>query len=281
MNPYEASCLSALQETVVQQRAAALQRETVRLARQRAFLREERRKVRQEEVHIAEDKANLDFVKREDWWPDKHLRGAGDPAGRLRLRVGGQSFEVAKEALCEDKHSLLFALCQDDSPAVVPGEPVSDTVVVDRDWWLFRFIVTFLRDGLIPEDRGTALQLYREAAFWRLGSLQRAIEEAHLNLTRTNFTVEGDKDKGFKLAESTASDKDKFWKSKSNWWAPEVKKEVKKEEVTKSWWEDESEEAKGLAKAVKDKKKVKDDDLKLKWAADEGLLSSTWSYSRR
>lgn len=48
----------------------------------------------------------------------------------------------------------------------------------------------FLRDGLVPEDRPTALQLYREAAFWRLETLQRAIEEAHLDLTRTSITVD-------------------------------------------------------------------------------------------
>merc|ERR1712094_83787 len=55
-------------------------------------------------------------------------------------------------------------------------------VYVDRDWWLFRYVLTFLRDGLVPQSRSLALQLYREAAFWRLTTLQTAIEEAHLNL---------------------------------------------------------------------------------------------------
>jgi hypothetical protein len=279
MDPYEASCLAALQETVVQQRAATLQREAVRLARQRAFLREERRKVRQEEVQIAEEKANLAFVKRGDWWPGEHLRGAGNPSGRLRLRVGGQNFEVAKEALCQDKHSLLFALCQEESPVAASDGNLAETVVVDRDWWLFKFIVVFLRDGLIPEDRGTALQLYREAAFWRLGSLQRAIEEAHLNLTRTDISVEGDKEKGFNVTESAPSEKEQFWKSQKNWWAPEEKKKPKEEKKETSWWEDEPDEAKAIAKLAKDKKEV--DDESLKWAADEGLLSATWGYSRR
>ena len=41
-------------------------------------------------------------------------------------------------------------------------------VYVDRDWWLFRYVLTFLRDGLVPQSRSLALQLYREAAFWRL-----------------------------------------------------------------------------------------------------------------
>mmetsp|Transcript_14385 Transcript_14385/g.34023 ORF Transcript_14385/g.34023 Transcript_14385/m.34023 type:complete len:258 (+) Transcript_14385:98-871(+) len=229
MDPYEASCLGALQETVVQQRTAALQRETTRLARQRAFLREERRRARQEELALKDEAAALDHVGREDWWPAESLRGAGDPSKRLRLRVGGQDFEVSREALCQDKHSMLYALCQPNSPALVPGEGgLADTVVVDRDWWLFRFVVIFLRDGLIPEDRGTALQLYREASFWRLSSLQRAIEEAHLDLTRKPVSLEGEK---------PPPKPDQFWKTKKNWWESKPAQEpTKNEAATKAWW---------------------------------------------
>ena len=244
IDPYESNCLSALQETVVQQRAAALQREAVRLARQRAFLREERRKARQEEAAIAEETASLTHVERPDWWPADHLASSGSPGDRLRVRVGGQDFEVSKSTLCQDPQSLLFALCQDDSPARVPGSEagLSDTVVVDRDWWLFRFIVTFLRDGLIPSDRGIALQLYREAAFWRLSSLQRAIEEAHLNLRRRDIGLDDDG----AVVEKEADEKSQFWKHKTNWWeaqkskeekADEEKKE-KEEEKKKDWWLD-------------------------------------------
>jgi hypothetical protein len=46
---------------------------------------------------------------------------------------------------------------------------------VDR--WLFRYVMTFMRDGTLPEDRALLSQLYREAVFWNLSSLQRAIEE--------------------------------------------------------------------------------------------------------
>ena len=235
MDPLEAQALSALQETVVQQRAAALQREAVRLARQRAFLREERRKARQEEAAVAEEAAALEHVKKADWWPERYFKGAGTPGDRLKLRVGGQDFEVAKEVLCQDESSLLFALCQDTSPvAAQGGGSGGDTVVVDRDWWLFRFVVTFLRDGLIPEDRSTALQLYREAAFWRLGSLQRAIEEAHLNLTRVEMKVD---DATGLLEEGPMDEGDaKFWKARKNWWEAAPPEEKKKEKKKADWW---------------------------------------------
>ena len=263
IDPYQANCLSELQETVVQQRAAALQREAVRLARQRAFLREERKKARQEEAAIAEEAVSLAHVGRPDWWPAAHLTSSGSPAARLRLRVGGQEFEVSKATLCQDPQSLLYALCQEDSAARVPGSEggLSDTVVVDRDWWLFRFIVTFLRDGLIPGDRGIALQLYREAAFWRLGSLQRAIEEAHLHLKRLDITV----DDAGAVTEAQAEEKSQFWKQKTNWWEasePKDKGKDAKKEKKKDWWTD--------APADPDEEKEKE--------REASFVRTTWGY---
>jgi hypothetical protein len=265
MDPYESQCLSALQDTVVQQRSATLQREAVRLARQRAFLREERRKARQEEAAIVEERAALEHVKRADWWPAEHLKAAGTPAERLRLRVGGQDFEVSKEALCRDDKSLLSALCKAGSPALESAgeDGIPDTVVVDRDWWLFRFIIVFLRDGLIPEDRATALQLYREASFWRLESLQRAIEETHLNLSRLDIKLD---DKGV-LEETRAKDDDKFWKQKTNWWQaappPEPEKPKKKKE---DWWKD--------GPSEDDEKQMAEE-----WGMTD-TLRGTWGYRR-
>ncbi len=152
MDPYEISCLNALQETVVQQRAASLQREVIRLAKQRAFLREERRKARLDEAGIQVENARVAHIEKADWWPATQLAAAGKPEKRLRLRVGGQDFELSLQLLCQDNQSLLYALCQKDSPATTGADgAVADTVVVDRDWWMFRFVAIFLRDGLVPE----------------------------------------------------------------------------------------------------------------------------------
>lgn len=228
-------CRVNLEKTVIEQRAAALQRQALKLARQRAFLREERKRARKEEQKINEDKEKLEHVKKEDWFPHAYLAGAGAPLERVRLRVGGQMFEVSKQVMMLDPGSLLAALCSGESPLEVERE--DQVVVVDRDWWLFRYILIFLRDGLVPEDRPTALQLYREAAFWRLETLQRAIEEAHLDLTRTTITVDDDgKIKEKKWNDDTGGKGDKFWKNKPNWWQSQAKEKKEEKIKTPEWW---------------------------------------------
>ena len=231
----ETSCRVSLEKAVIEPRAAKLQREALRLARQRAFLREERKRAREEEMAISDCKGSLEHATKSDWWPEKYLIGAGKPQERIRLRVGGQVFEIATKVLKQDPGSLLNALCSEDCPLFeYQGEADrTQTVVVDRDWWLFRFITIFLRDGLVPEDRCTALQLYREAAFWRLESLQRAIEETHLNLIRTDLewkdgTLEG----------SALEDDEMFWKNKKNWWQSQAKKKKDDEPLKPEWWMD-------------------------------------------
>ena len=41
---------------------------------------------------------------------------------------------------------------------------------------MFRHIMNFLRDGMLPQKMPVLQQLYAEAAFFRLGSLRDAIE---------------------------------------------------------------------------------------------------------
>ena len=262
-------CHSDLARCAVKRRSATLQREAIRLAQQRAFLREERFAARNEEMAIRAEEHSLEtVVKRSDWWPASHLPGVGDPNARIRLRVGGQMFEIAKVVLQRDPYSLLCALCADDSPLQAHGRiatskegkndaPSSNAstrmittkydpdttnglvAVVDRDWWLFRLVLIFLRDGLVPADRSTALQLYREASFWRLNTLQRAIEEAHLNVTRTEFKWNSSDGR---LQESTMGDDDKFWKMKESgaWWQPSKDDTSKNQENEEpDWWKDE------------------------------------------
>ena len=43
-------------------------------------------------------------------------------------------------------------------------------------------MMAFMRDGTLPEDRTLLSQLYREAVFWNLSSMQRAIEEERVKL---------------------------------------------------------------------------------------------------
>ena len=57
--------------------------------------------------------------------------------------------------------------------------PDSDVIFVDRDWWLFRHILAFLRAGpsALPRDLELLRQLYIESAFFRLNTLRAAIEK--------------------------------------------------------------------------------------------------------
>ena len=48
---------------------------------------------------------------------------------------------------------------------------------IERDWWLFRYILAFLRDGTLPTETPLLIALYREANFYGCTQIQSAIEE--------------------------------------------------------------------------------------------------------
>ncbi|KAJ1451127.1 BTB/POZ protein [Pelagophyceae sp. CCMP2097] len=227
-----------LEHAVLEQRSQELRREARKQARQRAFLREERKKAREERESLEADKAALKHKKKEDWFPEPYLP-AGSP--RLRLNVGGQVFEISRQFLDDDPDSLLAALSSDDCPLFKDGSSDGERVAyVDRDWWLFRYILIFLRDGVLPQSRALTLQLYREAAFWRLRTLQTAIEETHLQLTRTKIGVDSDPaSKTFgALVEEQAAPKTKFWLNRPDWWESQAKTAPPKEDPDTDWWTD-------------------------------------------
>ena len=78
-------------------------------------------------------------------------------------------FEVSELYMKRDPSSLLHQLCAENPPLLPDAD---GSFYFDRDWWLFRYIVVFLRDGTLPEDRAVLSQLYREAGFWQLAELQ-------------------------------------------------------------------------------------------------------------
>ncbi|CAM9623760.1 unnamed protein product [Pylaiella littoralis] len=171
----------SLEGTVVVQRATELQVEARKLARQRAFLREERRRARMEEELLRLNIADFSMMKNDDWIP---AECASHPYGeRVRLNVGGQLFEASKAVFRRDPACLLAALCHDGGP---PKVDLDGTVSVDRDWWMFRYVIKFLREGILPIDSSLLTQLYREAGYWRCESLKRAIEE-QMHLYRSTF----------------------------------------------------------------------------------------------
>jgi BTB/POZ domain len=61
-----------------------------------------------------------------------------------------QMFEAPAWVLQRDAGSLLAQLCAPQPPITPDPEGF---FYFDRDWWLFRHIMTFMRDGTLPEDR--------------------------------------------------------------------------------------------------------------------------------
>jgi hypothetical protein len=66
-------------------------------------------------------------------------------------------FEVSDYVLKRDSGSLLSQLCDANPPVMMDPNGV---FYFDRDWWLFRYILIFLRDGALPQDRNLLAQLY-------------------------------------------------------------------------------------------------------------------------
>ncbi|KAG5182114.1 hypothetical protein JKP88DRAFT_319868 [Tribonema minus] len=186
----------------------------LQLARQRAFLRQERRRARMEEEALRHDRAQYEITKRPDWVPRAYL--PGPQVKRVKLNVGGQVFEVSAPVLQRDPHSLLAALCDESCPLKTDTD---GTIYVDRDWWLFRYLLKFLRDGALPSDRTLLAQLYREAGYWRCSSLRTAIEETQLQLYRGEYEVDAS---GGVVPKKDRPTRKGWWNTLPNWWEPQA-----------------------------------------------------------
>lgn len=96
-----------------------------------------------------------------------------EPNINIGLNIGGQLFETDVATLTKDPYSILAAICR-SKPIFPPGK--DGVFYFDRDWWLFRHILAFLRSKALPTDLETLKEMYVEASYYRLESLQRAIE---------------------------------------------------------------------------------------------------------
>mmetsp|Transcript_12799 Transcript_12799/g.21292 ORF Transcript_12799/g.21292 Transcript_12799/m.21292 type:complete len:329 (+) Transcript_12799:37-1023(+) len=242
---------NSLEAAVAGDRVARLIARTEQLLRQRAFLRDERRRLRISTDKIEERKNGLTIMQRNDWFPasvpripevtndgtatattqtpDAPSSSAHKP--HLLINIGGLMCEIPFSVVKRDPMSLLAQLCS-DNPPVLP-DPDGGFFYFDRDWWLFRYVLTFLRDGTLPEDRQLLAQLYREAVYWNMPSLQRAIEEERLHL-RSELLAAADKE----------ADQNAWWRSVPSWWqaVDEAKKKEAEEAAKKAkaadWWKD-------------------------------------------
>ncbi|CAM9554833.1 unnamed protein product [Scytosiphon promiscuus] len=92
---------------------------------------------------------------------------------QIVLNIGGQKFQTTAGVLCRDRFSLLASICT-TTPPIAPDE--SGEFFFERDWWIFRYVLQFLRTGDLPSDQALLREMYGEAIFYRLNSLRRAIQ---------------------------------------------------------------------------------------------------------
>jgi BTB/POZ domain len=176
----------SLESVVASQRVEATLTRTEQLMKQRTFLREERRRLRVTTEKLEERKRAMKFMAQCDWMGE-HFKGV-DRVRTIRINVGGLVFEAYETTLRKDPHSLLSQLCDQDPP-VLPDP--DGCFVFNRDWWLFRYILMFLRDGSLPDDRSLLAQLYQEASFWKMSELMLAVEENKLHLKHEELGKDG------------------------------------------------------------------------------------------
>lgn len=68
-----------------------------------------------------------------------------DSDSEIILNVGGQIFETNVSVLTRDPSSILAACCRvTPHPLLCPNEETG-MIYFDRDWWLFRHVIAFLR----------------------------------------------------------------------------------------------------------------------------------------
>jgi len=238
---------NSLEAAVAGERIRSVINRTEQTMRQRAFLREERRRLRVSTEKLEERKKALTLIERADWLP-VHLTDADQRM--IRINVGGLMFETSETVLQRDPESLLSKLASSNPPLM----PEADgSFVFNRDWWLFRFILAFLRDGVLPDDRGVLAQLYKETSYWHLSEMQHAIEEQKLHLKKTNAKKDDN--------EAAAEDKKKWWRQQPSWWravndaeASAAEADKAKKGKGKDWWTSDQYNGKSFAPPAADKK---------------------------
>ena len=229
------------------------------------------------------------MMKREDWFPSEYLKGGALEVRKVKVNVGGQLFELSEVLIRREPGSLLAALMEEDSPLAGGEEGV---VHVDRDWWTFRHVMKFLRDGVLPRDKELLTLMYKEASFWRMRNLKRAIEEERLELKRRVMTWD---EREGEIIEEEVKDK-KWYKDLPNWWESAENREKRKkgeksekkkdkkgggggsdDKKEKDWWTGANYNGRKYSSQSKSKKKgtaeSDDDDDKVQ------QLSTTWSTS--
>jgi len=135
----------------------------------------------------------------------------------IHLNIGGRRFSTSKETLLRDPNCMLAAMFSGRHRC---DKQPDGTYFIDRDGTYFSYILNYLRDGEVdlPDDQQACKALLREARFYNLSSLERAVE-SKLNSQKELFTAveivrdsESEKWKVIEIVERTVNE----WNVRSN-----------------------------------------------------------------
>jgi hypothetical protein len=109
-----------------------------------------------------------------------------DSAAAAAGSAQGDEPAATQAGEAEDAHARADAASS--AQAIVAAPPAE--LFLDRDWWLFRHLLAFLRAGpaALPADVELLRQLYVESAYLRLNSLRVAVER-RLSERRVSLAV--------------------------------------------------------------------------------------------
>lgn len=122
-------------------------------------------------IELQNERKRLEDAKSSKWYNDRIK--SSNPVKKITINVGGQIFQTSSTVLRQEPDSLLATLCDDDCTTFT-REP-DGSYYIAKDWWIFRYLLNYLRNKDLPHKRETLLELYKEAAYWNLKVLQSDI----------------------------------------------------------------------------------------------------------
>ena len=135
-------------------------------------LKEDWAQIESQQERLVRARMHFEKAVRQEWFLPGGVDADGvDTQRTVRLNIGGERFDIKASLLLKDRFSLLAATTVPPEDAVIKPE-ADGCFYFDRDWWLFRHVLAYLRDGILPIKQPLLRDLYHEAAFYCLTSLQ-------------------------------------------------------------------------------------------------------------
>ena len=96
-------------------------------------------------------------------------------SSQIKLDVGGKRFTTSLSTLTREQDSMLAVMFNGRHELTSNSK---GAYFIDRDGTHFRYVLNFLRDGevCLPSDHGVLVELLREADYYQLSRLSKAIE---------------------------------------------------------------------------------------------------------